>query len=58
MSKNFLVLEGFAAQSTFELNFIQCLDDIPVRFAGAAMVSARRTGILRLLPLRKTRTTV
>ena len=58
MSKHFLVLEGFAAQSTLELNFIQSLDDIPVGFAGAAIVSARWTGIFRLLPLRKTRTTV
>ena len=58
MSKNLLVLKGFAAQSTFELYFIQSLYDIPVGFAGAAIVSARWTGILRLLPLRKTRTTV
>jgi len=58
MSKHFLVLKGFVAQSTPELNFIQSLDDIPVGFAGAAMVSACWTGIFRLLPLRKTRTAV
>lgn len=58
MSKHFLVLDGLVTQSTLELNFIQSLDDIPVGFAGAAIVSARRTGIFRLLLLRKTRTTV